>query len=324
VLSELISAAKRGVRIRIVLDGFGSAFTSDRFFAPLLAAGGSIQRFNPRWHPRYLFRNHQKFVIADRNTAMTGGFNIADNYFGDGVQNGWRETGIRIDGPSVNELQIYFELLWNLPMPSGLKLRDTIVGTKAHRPARNVEWLVSRPGVRRSRHAEYLKRDLKRASQLSVTMGYFVPTVSLRRLIGRIARRGRAQIILSKVSDVPISRYAAWFTFPRLLRDGCQIYEYQPRPLHAKLIVVDDIVYAGSANIDIRSLHVNFELSVRIQDAKLAAEVLQLVEKDVSLSVPITLEAFNNNNGFFQRIIRRMAYTMLSRFDYFVSRKLVD
>ena len=325
VLSELTRAANRGVGVRIIIDGFGSAFTPNRFFAPFLAAGGSLQRFNAHWHPSYLFRNHQKFVIADSRTAITGGFNIADHYFGDGVRNGWRETGVRVDGPSVSELQIYFELLWNLPTLSGLKLRDMISGAaKARQPARSVEWLVSRPGIRRSRHADYLRRDLKRASQLSLMMGYFVPTVSLRRLIGRVARRGRVKIVLPQITDVPISRYAAWFTFPRLLRDGCQIYEYQPRPLHAKLIVVDDIVYAGSANIDIRSLHLNFELSVRIQDAKLAAEVLQLVEKDISLSTRITQEVFGRNSSFFQRIIRRIAYTVLSRFDYFLSKKFVD
>jgi cardiolipin synthase len=325
VLSELIRAANRGVRVRIIIDGFGSAFTPARFFAPFLAAGGSIQRFNADWHPRYLFRNHQKFLIADSRTAITGGFNIADHYFADGVRNGWRETGVRVDGPSVSELQIYFELLWNLPIPSGLKLRDMISGVvKVRRPARNVEWLISRPGVRRSRHAEYLRRDLKRASQLSLMMGYFVPTVSLRRLIGRIARRGHVQIVLPQITDMPISRYAAWFTFPRLLRDGCQIYEYQPRPLHAKLIVMDDIVYAGSANIDLRSLHVNFELSVRIQDAKLAAEVLQLVEKDISLCTAITQEVFARNSSFFKMMIRRIAYLVLSRFDYFLSRKFVD
>jgi cardiolipin synthase len=108
------------------------------------------------------------------------------------------------------------------------------------------------------------------------------------------------------------------------LRDGCQIYEYQPRPLHAKLIVMDDIVYAGSANIDTRSLHVNFELSVRIQDAKLAALVRKFIEKDIRLSTRITQEVYERNSSILQRIIRSGAYTLLSRFDYFLSRKFVD
>jgi cardiolipin synthase len=155
-------------------------------------------------------------------------------------------------------------------------------------------------------------------------MGYFVPTASLRRLIGRIARRGRVQLVLPHITDVPISRYAAWFTFGRLLRDGCEIYEYQPRPLHAKLFVIDDIVYTGSANLDIRSLQVNFEMSVRIHDSVLADEVRRLVEADIARSTRISSEIYARNSALFQRLLRRAAYALLSRFDYFLSRKLAD
>jgi cardiolipin synthase len=155
-------------------------------------------------------------------------------------------------------------------------------------------------------------------------MGYFVPTASLRRLIGRIARRGRVQLVLPHITDVPISRYAAWFTFERLLRDGCEIYEYQPRPLHAKLFVIDDIVYTGSANLDIRSLQVNFEMSVRIHDSVLADEVRRLVEADIARSTRISSEIYARNSALFQRLLRRAAYALLSRFDYFLSRKLAD
>jgi cardiolipin synthase A/B len=325
VLSELVGAARRGVRVRLMIDSFGSAFTSDSFFGSFLAAGGCLHRFNPHWRPRYLFRNHQKFLIADSRTAITGGFNIADHYFGDGVRDGWRETGIRVDGPSVNELQTYFDSLWNMPSLGQLKLREmTSTMARVRVPAKEVEWLVRTPGLHRSRHANYLGRDLKHASRLSIMMGYFVPTASLRRLIGKIARRGKVQILLPHITDVPISRHAAWFTFPRLLRDGCQIYEYQPRPFHAKMIVADDIVYAGSANIDIRSLHLNFELSVRIHDAKLASEVLRLMEKDINLSTPITQQVYDRNSSILQRFIRRIAYALLSRLDYFLLRRIAD
>jgi cardiolipin synthase len=325
VLSELAQSARRGVRVRILIDGFGSAFTPNRFFAPLQQAGGSILRFNTRWHPRYLFRNHQKFIIADERTALTGGFNIADHYFGDGVQTGWREIGIRVDGASVSELQTSFDLFWDASTGSGRKIRDmTSARARMRRPARDIEWLIRSPGVGRSPHSNYLRKDLVRSSQLSLLMGYFVPTASVRRMLGRVARRGKVQLVLAQTTDVPISRYAAWFTFRRLLRDGCEIYEYQPRPLHAKMMVLDDVIYMGSANIDIRSLHFNFEMSVRIRDLKLAAQARQLVRQDIDLSTHITQEVYDRNSNIFQRIIRRIAYTVLSRFDYFLSRKFVD
>jgi cardiolipin synthase len=324
VLSELVESAQRGVRVEIMIDAFGSSFTPDRFFAPLSQAGGTIRRFNTRWRPRYLFRNHQKFIIADGRAVLTGGFNIADHYFGDGVQTGWREIGIRVDGPSVSELQNSFQLFWESSANAGRKIRDmTGAMGRRRRPAGNVEWLLRSPGVRRGPHSDYLRKDLVRASQLSLVMGYFVPTVSLRRVLGRIARRGRAELVLPQTTDVPISRYAAWFTFRRLLRDGCEIYEYRPRPLHAKLMVLDDVVYAGSSNIDIRSLHLNFEMSVRIHDPGLAAQARQLVRRDIDLSTRITQEVYDRNSGIFQRVLRRFAYTLLS-FDYFLSRKFVD
>ena len=105
ILSELVEALQRGVRVRIILDGFGSLLTPHRFFAPIYQAGGHIQKFNTRWHPRYLFRNHQKFVIADGQIALTGGFNIADQYFGDGVESGWRDTGWRAVGATTRDDQ---------------------------------------------------------------------------------------------------------------------------------------------------------------------------------------------------------------------------
>lgn len=85
-------------------------------------------------------------------------------------------------------------------------------------------------------------------------------------------------------------------------------------------MVLGDVVYAGSANIDTRSLHLNFEISLRVRDTKLAAEARQLVEKDIGLSTRITQEVYDQNSDIF----RRIAYTLLSRFDYFVSRKFLD
>ena len=325
VMSELANAARRGVRVKLIIDGFGSAFTPDRFFAPLSEAGGRIQRFNTGWHPRYWFRNHQKFVIADGRSALTGGFNIGDPYFGDGIKSGWREAGIRVDGFMVGELQDYFSTLWNALARGIFKLRDlTNAMQPVCGPVRDVEWVISCPAIGQSLYSKYLGKDLSRSSRLSVVMGYFIPTASLRRTIGKISRRGKVVLVLSHTTDVPFSRHAAGFTFRRMLRDGCEIYEYHPRPLHAKLIVIDDIVYIGSTNIDVRSLHLNFEMSLRIPDAKLAVEALQLVQNDIGHSARITQDIYDRNSSIFQRFIRRLSYTLLSRFDYFFSRKFLD
>lgn len=325
LLSELIGAARKGVRVRMIIDAFGSMFTSDEFFDPLRQAGGQILRFNSDWHPRYLFRNHQKFLIIDSTVAFVGGFNIANEYFGDGLENGWREIGLRVQHPNVTQLQSYFDQFWETLGRQTVQLRDFYNISMPKGGSKNgLEWLTSGPSMRSSAFARYLKRDLAHASNLSIVMGYFVPSASMRRIMGRIARRGKVRIVLPWITDVPISRYAAWFTYKRLLHDGCEIYEYQPRPLHAKLLVVDDVVYVGSANVDFRSLHLNFEMIGRIHDADLAVEARQLVHDCASLSKRITQEFYEQNSGVFQRLIQRISYLVLSRFDFIFSRRFVD
>jgi cardiolipin synthase len=322
LLAELIRAAQRGVCVRIIIDAFGSLFTSDRFFEPLRQAGGQVQRFNCRWKPFYFFRNHQKFVISDSKVALIGGFNIAEQYFGDGRGTGWREVGLRVEDAAVSKLQVYFDRFWQAHSENRGRLKDFLQISMEDEDKEDggLEWLVGRPGIRRSPYAGHLRRDLTRASQMSTLMAYFVPSASVRRMVGRIAHRGKVQIVLPYATDVPISRYAAWYTYKRLLREGCEIYEYQPRPLHAKLLVIDDVVYIGSANIDFRSLHLNFEMTLRIQNAEFAAEARQLVHDAIGLSNRITQEIYNQNSGLLQRFLQKASYLLLSKFDLFSSR----
>lgn len=330
VLGELVAAARRGVPVRIIVDGFGSGATSDRFFAPLAAAGGQVRRFNTVWHPRYLFRNHQKFVIVDASIALTGGFNIAEDYFGDGVTAGWRETGLAVEGEAAAALQGYFDGMWEalgrgearlreiarLPVAAGKENEGEGTGT--------VEWVIGAPGIRRGAYDRRLRRDLIACSRLSVLMAYFTPPARFRRMIGRIARRGAVELVVPQQSDIAIARYAAWYTFRRLLRDGCRIHEYLPRPLHAKLIVADDVVYAGSANLDFRSLHLNFEMSLRVRDPALAAEVRGLIRHDIARSRPITQEYYDRNTDWWRRFLRWAAYSFLNRIDYYLTRRFLD
>lgn len=125
------------------------------------------------------------------------------------MRTGWREAGILVEGPSVRELQGYFDMLWEASDGTLVKLRSLTTRMRhVRRPARNVEWLVSGPGIGRNLYGNYLSRDLIRCSRLSLIMGYFVPTASLRRMIGRIARRGRVEMVLPQTTDVPISRLA--------------------------------------------------------------------------------------------------------------------
>ena len=110
VRDALVAAARRGVRVTLILDGFG-ATASEQFLEPLSAASGRVVRFVAHWSQRYLIRNHQKIVVADESVAMIGGFNIEDDYFSPPAANGWNDLAITVRGAAVADLVRWYDLL---------------------------------------------------------------------------------------------------------------------------------------------------------------------------------------------------------------------
>jgi cardiolipin synthase A/B len=127
---------------------------------------------------------------------------------------------------------------------------------------------------------------LKRAKNVQMIIAYFLPTWRLRRELLRVARRGgKVQLILAGKSDVLLSMLAAQGLYRRFLRGNIEIYEYQPQILHAKMIIVDDIVYLGSANLDTRSLRINYELMIRFENKTIAGRRAKSFQKISSTAI---------------------------------------
>ncbi len=204
--------------------------------------------------------------------AFVGGFNIASDYDGDGVTRGWFDLGLRTTGPLAAQLAATFEEMFeraDFQHKRFMRLRKTTARKVVLTP--NEQLLLSGPGRGRSPIKRALKNDLGRATNVQIMVAYFLPTWRIRRDLVRVARRGgTVQLILPGKSDVLISQLAGQSLYRRLLKAGVQIYEYQPQILHAKLIIADDIVYVGSANLDQRSLNINYELMVRFDQKALA------------------------------------------------------
>ena len=132
----------------------------------------------------------------------------------------------------------------------------------------------------------------------------------------RVARRGgRVQFILAGKSDVTLSRLAGQSLYRRFLKAGVELYEYQPQILHAKLLIIDDIVYVGSANLDQRSLNINYELMIRFQNANMAAEARAIFERTLKNCQPITNETWGKGRSLWRRFKTRWAYFLLVRMD---------
>jgi cardiolipin synthase A/B len=165
-----------------------------------------------------------------------------------------------------------------------------------------------------------LRRELATARDVRIVSAYFLPTYRLRRALMGVARRGgRVRLILAGRSDVYISQLAARNLYPRLLQAGVEIYEYEPQILHAKLICAGPVTYIGSANLDIRSLRLNYELIMRFHDKTITAGAGEIFEEILKHSRRIEPEAWRKKQGLWQRWKCRWANFLLTRVDPFVS-----
>lgn len=325
VRDALIAAAKRGVEVQLAVDDFGSSNTDAEFFQPLIDAGCGFCRFHPRWGRRYLLRNHQKMAIADRRVAIIGGFNIADIYFDIERADAFRDLGLRIEGAAAEHLAIYHERLleWINSKRASLRSLRRILSTLTQTQGAT-RWIFGGPSRKISPYARELRADMRRTQRLQMIMAYFAPSRRWLRLIGGIAHRGGASLITAGKSDVPLARLAAWATYGSLLRRRVRIAEYRPRALHAKLIIMDDIVYIGSGNFDMRSLYLNLEVMLRIEDPTFAAASRALFERELARSQPIRPEAYARMATWFNRLTWRLSYWLFVSADFAMSKTLTS
>jgi cardiolipin synthase len=322
-LETLLAAARRGVRVQILVDALGSWLLPDDFFEPLIAAGGEVRRFNPLHLWRFGVRDHRKLLICDETTMFIGGFNVADEYDGDGVTRGWCDVGVRIQNSALaSELAASFDELFAL---SDFR-RNPLMRLRAFKRKRKPsqmpagELLLSHPGRGASPFQSALYQDLAVAREVRIVSAYFLPTRRVRRDLMRVARRGgRVQLILAGQSDILVSQLAARSLYRRLMKAGVEIYEYQPQILHAKLILTNGVVYAGSSNLDIRSLNLNYELMLRLEDEAAVFEAREIFERLLKHSQRIEPRQWRKSQTIWQRWENHWAHFLLTRIDPFVA-----
>lgn len=314
-----IAARRRGVRVQVLLDAFGSMGLPSNFWNPFIQLGGEMRWFNPfRASERYGRRNHRKLLVVDGEEAIVGGFNVGASYHGDGIHHGWRDLGLHVRGPLATALDTSF---FNLFAKAGEPPRRLQYRSLSHRPETTVTgspWmlLLSEPGRGHRAFKRSLLHDLSQARDVCIISAYFIPTWRLRRALMRVARRGgRVQLILAGQSDVEAVRLASRSLYAKLMSAGVEIYEYQPQILHAKLVVIDHIVYAGSANLDARSLNINHELMIRIDDPATAGEARRIFESDLAHCRFIVPEKWKASRHFLTRLLERAAYFLVARID---------
>ncbi|MGM0902476.1 MAG: cardiolipin synthase [Bacillota bacterium] len=309
IRDTLIEKAKEGVKVRVLYDELGSRGLSRRFFEDLRKAGGEVEIFFPSKFRlvnfRLNYRNHRKIVIVDGQTSYIGGFNIGDEYLGLNPHFGyWRDTHLRIQGTSVHAIQTRFILDWNqasyshdidyhpglFPKPDN----NGHVGIQIVTSGPDSEWSQIKNG--------YIKMISLAKKSILIQTPYFIPDASLLDTI-RIACLSGVDVKIM-IPNKPDHIFVYWATLSNvgeLLKAGAKVYIYDNGFLHAKTVVVDEeIASVGTANIDIRSLNLNFEINAFIYDKKIAKDLSNTFEHDVSKSTLLTWEQYQNRSRWIQ------------------------
>ena len=319
----MVRACRRGAQVRVLIDSFGSITLLDSFWQTLRKSGGQMRWFNPLTLKRFNIRDHRKLLICDDNVAFIGGFNISPQWEGDGVRRGWRDLGLQIDGPLAEDLSVSFdEMFARAEFQHERFIRLCKRPVKHHAQARAGELLLSGPGRGRSPVKVALRKDLLQARSAQIIAAYFLPPLRLRQALGQVARRGgRVQLILPGKSDVPLIRLATHSLYQRLLRGGVEIYEYQPQILHTKLVVVDAVAYAGSSNLDPRSLNINYELLVRLTNERAVAEAREIFAEHLSHSRQVRRRSWRKSRTLWNKFRERLAFLFFAKLDPYVARR---
>ncbi len=317
-------AARRGVKVTVLLDDVGCLGLPRGYFDEMISAGGCLVWFNPmRWH-FWPFRDHRKILIVDGAQAFVGGCNVAAEYDGDGVTTGWRDGGIGICGPVVKCLMESFECqlakagnrIWHR------RKRGRSGWVKA---GENVALLLARPGLRQGVLQQALRKDMMRAKSFCLTMAYFLPAGRFKRMLLRACKKADSfRMLLPSKSDVPLMQVASRALYAQFQNRGASIYEYQPQVLHAKVITIDDVVYIGSSNLDPRSLNINFEVMVRVHSHELAERARATFERDLHHSHLMPNLPLRDPSTWWSRIKQKMARLLFTRLDLGVAQYLAQ
>lgn len=305
-------AAARGVKVYLLYDYIGCFDTPGSYFRELERNGIICCPFNPPtfkkgigWFDK---RNHRKIAVIDGRIAYTGGLNIGEEYAGHGESfNRWRDVGIRLEGPAVSELNRLFRESWHrerATIPQGCA--DILL---QHDPGHDEVLIVNGgPHHNRSFIRSAFRMAIAGASEsIIIANPYFIPGPRIIRSLLRAVGRGvRVSLILPAKSDVPIVRLVSKTYYSSLLKNGIEIFELEGTMLHAKVMIIDSCwSVIGSANLDQRSFHRNYEVNVIVDSPSFGGQVLDMLKNDLARSKRIVL-AEHEQRGLLIRVMERL------------------
>ncbi|MER0040392.1 phosphatidylserine/phosphatidylglycerophosphate/cardiolipin synthase family protein [Pseudomonas sp. MGal98] len=316
LLRALCEAAERGVTVRCLFDAFGCQALNAADRQRMLDAGVQLRWYNPlRWRRgvRNLYRDHRKLLVVDSQAAFVGGTGSTDDFWMPGEpESAWHEVMVEIAGPLVADWLQLFDRQWQANN-SRFAWRPYLTPHRhplPHLPAAGSGWgRVAYADAREHRDIlQSLIRALNGAQhRVWLATPYFLPTWRVRRALRKAAGRGvDVRLLLSgRHTDNPAVRFAGQRYYPRLLKGGVRIFEFRPRFLHLKMVLVDDWTSVGSCNFDHWNLRFNLDANVETLDAAFTVAVQQSFENDFPQSREVDLQMWQAR-PFWTRVRQRL------------------
>jgi len=326
IAAALQNAAARGVVVRVLLDGFGSAELPQRWVDELRTAGVEVQWYRREISPftlsrsrkRRLLRLHRKLAVMDGEVAFVGGINIIDDIpeHSNFVMSRLDHV-VRVQGAVAGEIHAAMRHLWGVVSWASLRRRgkkiERFILGKAKRTAASAITFLLRDNLRHRRDIEraYLKAIVGAQHEIIIASAYFLPGRAFRHALIRAVRRGvRVILLLQGVVEYRLQHYATHALYDQLLAAGIEIHEYQVSYLHTKVAVVDgQWATVGSSNIDPFSLLLAREANLAILDAGFAGELrANLLAAINGNAVRIREDEYGGARNFLSRMVARLSY----------------
>lgn len=331
VAAALQNAARRGVVVRVLLDGFGSAEFPQQWVDEWHAAGIEVQWFRREVSPftlrrsrkRRLLRMHRKLAVVDGEVAFVGGINIVDDIPEHSNFTMPRlDYAVRVQGAVVGEIHAAMRRLWGTVSWASLhrrgkEIKRVVMGKDEHGAVPEISFLL-RDNLRHRRDIEraYLRAIAGAQREIIIANAYFLPGRIIRRALKHAVKRGvRVILLLQGKVEYRLQHYASHALYERLLASGVEIYEYQASYLHAKVAVVDgQWSTVGSSNIDPFSLLLAREANLAIRDDGFAGDLRASLLAALDADALRIGDEYAGKHNFFWRLAVRLSYGMVRLF----------
>ncbi|MCI9421278.1 MAG: cardiolipin synthase [Dorea sp.] len=302
----LVRKARQGVEIRVLFDSMGCRGMRRSDWARLEKAGIKVAEFFPallgKLQLRVNYRNHRKIVVIDGRIGFVGGFNVGREYIGKDRKFGyWRDTHVCIEGSAVTSLAVRFVLDWNYAARENLFLEDRLfeIPTYVRNGRDPVQIISSGPDS----HSQEIRNNYLRLIHMArkniyIQTPYFIPDDDIRDALEIAAKSGiDVRIMIPCKPDHPFVYWATYSYLGEMIEAGARCYTYDNGFLHAKCMCVDGLVTCmGTANMDIRSFSLNFEVNAVIYSARTTERLMEAFENDIAKSTLVTRKKYEQRD----------------------------